>query len=326
MNDTYQLSISRTPADDSDLSAFSGKALNIRKLGMWGTIGRMAEPENPYRQELVHTRHVFVFWEAEIRHGAADFLVNGRRILRPGKALGSVDFRPAGVEFIANVHQSAQSQRTVLTIDETELARSSITFEPVSDLVPMMTERNNFLVALLRHISNAAQTPDLNSTYIEALALTCLLEARNLSLKHMARQHQPSPKSGLSAFHAKQLAHYIDEYLSTDIHLIDLANLIGLSPYYFSRSFSATFGVSPYQYILTRRIERAKEMMLKRDANLLDIAISVGFAGSSQFSRTFKKITGTTPSHWLGKNVAPIQNHTPACNSSLKFQTGAQRR
>lgn len=298
--------------DHSDLSAFSGKALNIRKLGSWGTVGRMTEPDQPYRQELVHTRHVFVLWEAEIAPGAADFVVNGRRILRPGKALGSVDFRPAGVEFIANVHQSGRSQRTVLTIDETALANSSIAFEPLSDLVPMMTERNAFLVSLLRHIANIAQSPDFSSMHVEALALACLHEARNLGLQQMARQSSPAPKSGLSAFHAKQLARYIDEHLGTDIHLIDLANLVGLSPYYFSRSFTVAFGVSPYHYILTRRIERAKAMMLERDANLLEIAISVGFAGSSQFSRAFRKITGSTPSHWRGKKVESHRLTLPA--------------
>lgn len=303
MNDHCPLSTSGIAVDHSDLSAFSGNALNIRKLGAWGTIGRMTEPDQPYRQELVHSRHVFVLWEAEIASGAADFIVNGRRILRPGKALGSVDFRPAGVEFIANVHQSGRSERTVLTIDESTLAKSSIAFEPVPDLVPMMTERNAFLVSLLRHIARVAQRPDLNSVHVESLALACLHEARNLGLQHMARQPQASPRSGLSAFHTKQLVRYIDERLGTDIRLIDLANLVGLSPYYFSRSFTVAFGVSPYHYILRRRIERAKEMILKRDANLLEIAISVGFAGSSQFSRAFRKIAGTTPSNWRGKAV-----------------------
>ncbi|WGS52295.1 AraC family transcriptional regulator [Paraburkholderia sp. D15] len=260
----------------------------------------MSEPEQPYRQELVHCRHVFVLWEAEIKPGAAEFILNGRRVVRPGKALGSVDFRPAGVEFIANVHQSGLTQRTVLTIDETALARLSMAFQPLSDLVPMMTERNAFLVSLLRHIAQVAETPELNSLHVEALALTCLHEARNLGLQHSARV-SALPKSGLSSFQAKQLVRYIDEHLSTDIHLIDLANLVSLSPYYFSRSFTIAFGVSPYHYILTRRIDRAKEMMMKRDANLLEIAISVGFAGSSQFSRAFRKITGTTPSHWRGQ-------------------------
>lgn len=289
--------------DHSDLSAFSGEALHLRKLGTWGTIGKMIEPERPYRQELVHSRHVFVLWETEAQPGVADFVVNGRRVLRPGKALGSVDFRPAGVEFIANVHQSGSTQRTVLTIDETELAKSSPVHQPFHGLVPIMTERNAFLVSLLRHIAQVAQSQDLNSLHVEALALTCLHEVRNLGLQYSVGQPPAPPRSGLSSFQTKQLIRYIDEHLGTDIHLTDLANLVRLSPYYFSRSFTVAFGVSPYRYILTRRIERAKEMMLKQDANLLAIAISVGFAGSSQFSRAFRKITGTTPSHWRCKAV-----------------------
>lgn len=263
----------------------------------------MSEPEQPYRQELVHSRHVFVLWEAEIKPGAADFILNGRRIVRPGKALGSVDFRPAGIEFIANVHQSGLTQRTVLTIDDSALANSSIAFQPLTDLAPMMTERNAFLVSLLRHIARIAQTPEFDSMHVEALALTCMHEARNLGLQHAGRQSPLPLKSGLSPFQTRQLVRYIDDHLSTDIHLIDLANLVGLSPYYFSRSFTVVFGVSPYHFILTRRIERAKEMMLRRSSNLLEIAISVGFAGASQFSRAFRKITGTTPSQWRGKTV-----------------------
>jgi AraC family transcriptional regulator len=300
LEDHFSVSTANSVAAFSDLNAFSGKALQVRRLGSWGTIGRMSEPEEPYRQELVHSRHVFVLWETEMMPGVADFVLNGRRVVRPGKALGSVDFRPAGAEFIANVHQSGRSERTVLTIDETVLARSSIAFQPLSGLVPVMTQRNPFLVSLLRRIGQMAQGPDLDSVHMESLALACLHEARDLGLQTMGRNLSAAPKSGLSAYHSRQLARYVDDYLASDIRLIDLANLVSLSPYYFSRSFTVAFGVSPYHYILRRRIQRAKDMMRKRDANLLEIAISVGFAGSSQFSRAFRKIEGTTPSNWRG--------------------------
>lgn len=290
--------------DNSDLSVFSGEVLYTRKLEPWGTIGRLIESDQPYRKELVHSRHVFVLWEAEARTGVADFVIDGRRMLRPGPVRGSVDFRPAGTEFTANVHESSLTQRTVLTIDELALAKSSAVYQPFSDLVPLMTERNAFLVSLLRHISQVAQTPDLNSLHVEALALTCLHEARSLGLRNAPRQSSSLPKAGLSSFQTKLLARYIEERLDTDIHLIDLANVVRLSPYHFSRSFTAAFGVSPYHYIVTRRIDRAKEMMLRREASLLEIALLVGFSGSSQFSRAFRKITGTTPSHWRGNTVA----------------------
>jgi AraC family transcriptional regulator len=290
----------QTPDEQGGLSAFSGTALSAHTLGRWGTIGRMVEPEHQYRHELTHCRHVFVLWEAEAHPGAADFIVNGRRFIRQGKARGSVDFRPAGSEFIANVHQSSQSQKLVLTLDEVALAAASSAFTPFSGLVPIMTERNPFLMSLIRHIDQLAQSSELNSLHMEALALTCLHEARNLGMKGASHPSPTAAKCGLSPLQVRRLTAYIDDHLGTDVHLIDLANLVGLSPYYFSRSFTMAFGVAPYHYVLKRRIERAKELMLQRHSNLLDIAITVGFAGSSQFSRAFRKITGATPSQWRG--------------------------
>jgi AraC family transcriptional regulator len=79
------------------------------------------------------------------------------------------------------------------------------------------------------------------------------------------------------------------------LHLAELANLVQMSPYYFSRLFKQSIGVTAHQYVIQCRIEKAKQLLKTQDLSLTYISQQVGFHDQSHFSKTFCKIVGLTP-------------------------------
>jgi AraC-like DNA-binding protein len=70
---------------------------------------------------------------------------------------------------------------------------------------------------------------------------------------------------------------YIDENLDTDLTLAQMAAAAHLSAYHFARQFKAATGLPPHQYVVTRRVERAQQLLRKSDLSLADVAASAGF-------------------------------------------------
>lgn len=93
---------------------------------------------------------------------------------------------------------------------------------------------------------------------------------------------------------------FIHANLFEDLSIEQLADQAYLSPFHFARLFKQTLGMSPHQYVLQNRIERAKRLIAKSPyLNLTEIGLSVGFFDQSHFSKSFKRVTGTTPKVFL---------------------------
>ena len=88
---------------------------------------------------------------------------------------------------------------------------------------------------------------------------------------------------------------YIDEHLSEDIRLAQLASIAHVSPAYFSTLFKRFNGLSPVEYIVHRRVQHAIEMIRTTQLNLTNIAMACGFNNSTNFYKAFRKVTGRTP-------------------------------
>jgi AraC family transcriptional regulator len=91
----------------------------------------------------------------------------------------------------------------------------------------------------------------------------------------------------------------VDRLESTPLEHYDLASLAaetGYSSGHFLRSFRATTGLPPHQFVIRRRLERARRLMLNGSLTLLDIALETGFSSHSHFSRAFRRHYGVSPS------------------------------
>jgi AraC family transcriptional regulator len=128
--------------------------------------------------------------------------------------------------------------------------------------------------------------------YIESL--TNVLAIHVIRHYATAQPYVSLYEGGLPQRQLLQVLDYIDAHLHQEIKLADLASLLGMSEFYFSRQFKQTTGISPYQYLL-QRIERAKRLLRQIDRPIADIALTCGFNSHSHLSKQFRQFTGTTP-------------------------------
>ncbi len=91
----------------------------------------------------------------------------------------------------------------------------------------------------------------------------------------------------------------IDEDISRKININALAKEATLSEFHFYRSFKNAFGISPYQYVLNKRLEKSMELLKEGKFMLTEIAYQVGFNDIYSFSKSFKKHFNSCPSQLL---------------------------
>jgi AraC family transcriptional regulator len=111
------------------------------------------------------------------------------------------------------------------------------------------------------------------------------------SRRHQRRKDGEFPPAKLRA-----VVEYIEGHLEAGPTLGQMAAFAHLSPYHFSRQFKAATGLSPHQFVIARRVERAKELLQPRGGlNLSEVAARVGFTDESHFAHHFKRLVGVTP-------------------------------
>jgi AraC family transcriptional regulator len=106
------------------------------------------------------------------------------------------------------------------------------------------------------------------------------------------------PKGGLTRNRARRVIEYVEANLGRAVTIRELAGMADLSPHHFVRMFKRTLGLTPYQYVLERRVERAKELLQNQAASLAEIGLSTGFCGQSHFTSAFRRVVGATPAEF----------------------------
>ena len=116
-------------------------------------------------------------------------------------------------------------------------------------------------------------------------------------LRHYSAQ-QPDIRildGGLSRSKLKQVMDYMNDHLAEDLSLEAIAAQAGMSQSHFFSLFRQSTGLSPHQYRLRQRIERAKELLLHSKLSIAEIAIAVGFYDQSHLARHMRRLLGVTP-------------------------------
>ncbi|MBD2446381.1 helix-turn-helix transcriptional regulator [Nostoc sp. FACHB-152] len=88
---------------------------------------------------------------------------------------------------------------------------------------------------------------------------------------------------------------YINANLDQDIKLTDIAELLGISHYYFCHLFKQSVGITPHQYLIQKRIEKAKLLLKNRELSIAEVALECGFIDQSHLTKHFKRLVGLTP-------------------------------
>lgn len=109
---------------------------------------------------------------------------------------------------------------------------------------------------------------------------------------------------GLSGYRLRRVKEFIDANLETDLSLSEIAAVADLSQYHFARAFRKTAGLTPQQYVMHQRIERAKQLLTDADLPIVEVSLRSGFKNQSHFTTLFRKFTSLTPKSWRDLKLA----------------------
>jgi AraC-like DNA-binding protein len=143
---------------------------------------------------------------------------------------------------------------------------------------------------------------------------------------HLEDLHLTSEQiTGLPAWRLKRALAFIDLNLSGQIRLPLLAQAVGMSRMHFARLFRLSTGLCPHQYVMRRRVTRAKDLLVYSDESIADIAQASGFGTPAHFANVFHHFVGKPPSRWrrsMRATALESSNHNRSAGSADSFYDG----
>ncbi len=100
---------------------------------------------------------------------------------------------------------------------------------------------------------------------------------------------------GLPPRRLQRVLEHVKENLEKDLSVAEMAQVVGMSQYYFSKLFKMSTGTTPHQYVMRQRVERAQELLRDGNTALVEVATHVGFETQSHFTSVFRRLVGITP-------------------------------
>lgn len=100
---------------------------------------------------------------------------------------------------------------------------------------------------------------------------------------------------GLPPRRLQRVLEHVKENIEKDLSVAEMAQVVGMSQYYFSKLFKLSTGTTPHQYVMRQRVERAQELLRETNTALVEVATHVGFETQSHFTSVFRRLVGITP-------------------------------
>jgi AraC family transcriptional regulator len=220
----------------------------------------------------------------------------GNRRLTTPSVKGDICIIPAGSSVFSQWNQEDQYLRIRIApqlLEQVAQEASEVASDWV-ELSPELRVRHPQIeqlgMMLLNEIKNNGLAEQL---YVESLtnALAVHLLRSYSAIQPCADQYD----GGLSDHQLLQVANYVHDCLDRDINLSDLAGLLGISKFHFSRHFKQATGLTPHQYVLQQRLEQAKHLLKKTKLPVMEIAMLCGFSNHSHLGKVIRQHTGLSP-------------------------------
>jgi AraC family transcriptional regulator len=226
----------------------------------------------------------------------------GRRVTTKG-ASGNICLTPAGQPVGAHWEKPLDNMGILLDPDFAVRTAIENRFAAKFEFVEIYKNKDLLIqqIGLNLLAEHNAETPS-GRLYADSLIQTLILHLlKNYST---ANAVQENLNGGLSGYKLRRVNEFIDANLEEDLSLAEIAAVADLSQYHFARAFRKTTGLTPQQYVMQQRIERAKQLLAKDDLPLVEISLRSGFKNQSHFTALFRKFTKLTPKTWRELKLA----------------------
>ena len=124
--------------------------------------------------------------------------------------------------------------------------------------------------------------------------------------------------------HLRRARDLIDRDYAQPLDVPMLARTALMSPAHFSRQFRAAYGETPYSYLMTRRVERAKALLRRGDMSVTDVCMAVGCTSLGSFSARFTELVGETPTAYRARDHSDSAA-VPACVDKVRTRPSRNR-
>lgn len=273
-------------ADFCDVSLSSAKLC-------WTSVFVSRQRENPYDRNFAACGDPLVSF---VLNGPVPFsrTVNGLP-LEKKLVPGSFGIVRAEESFNARADMPLESVHVYVRQEiVSEIASETIKGDPEKvEIIPQFGAVDPLLEQLAIGIFEAAREPiPCSRHYADHLGRAF---AARLVQKHSTASQQRNRPTGLTERQLDRVTEYIEANLGMDLSLADLARVSSLSPSHFAKLFKKATGYTPYQFLMRRRIERARHLLASTNETIGQIAIECGFGDQMHLTLTFKRMTGATP-------------------------------
>jgi len=222
----------------------------------------------------------------EYRVGSGRFVAG---LNRPG----TIMLTPSGPMPDIRLHTSSEFVHCALEVDFIRDVIDELDNPPIPTPIFRAGIQDSSIQGLLRMLSEELEAEKRSDRlYVDSLAHA--LATRYLLLNFVP-DTRPECISALPQRLLNRVREKIEANLDTDLSLDSLAEESGYSRAHFLRMFRAATGVTPHQYVLGLRVRRAQDYLRKKDASIIDVAVSCGFSSQSHMTSVFRQRLEMTP-------------------------------
>jgi AraC-like DNA-binding protein len=244
---------------------------------------RIPSEERPWPSSEQTFAHILVF---VLEEGQGEFVIGGRKntvqggsliVVNPGESFGigfSTPHPLKGFELrFSGMHLAGKPLERLILPGEPSVYR-------------IHKERNEILKYLYEIIdeyhSRKFGYQDMLASLLQKMIILFLRSIEN-------------QKSDAAPSIPQAIKNHIETHYTEDLTLSDLANVVYVSPYYLAHIFKEEVGIPPIQYLILRRVEEAKKLLVQTDLSVIEIASLVGYENANYFNLIFKKMAGVAP-------------------------------
>jgi AraC family transcriptional regulator len=206
---------------------------------------------------------------------------------------GDIKIIPAGFSRIWEIQSSARKVTVNVSrgLVQTAADAMGIDGQRVS-IAPQLHLRDPQIEHIVWALKNELETDEpMGRVYAESLGLAL---AAHL-IRRYARVPSRRVDGALSKRRLKRVMEYVDQHLGEDLSLMELAEIVNVSPSHFNVLFKQAVGLSVHQYVIRRRVERAIHLLLNDRLVLSEVALRAGFANQSHMASCMQRVAGVTP-------------------------------